>query len=334
MKFKIQYVDQVVGVISLLALAAVIVLLFSIGSTQRWFSQKHYFESEFDTAANLTEGMSISYKGFAIGKIAGITLSPMNTVSARLYIYHDYYDRVTEGSILDLSVSPIGLGTQLLFYPGNSSSLLAEGAFIPRRDSPDGRLLIASGMVTLPGQEDTINALIGTVGSVLATIDNTLKGSAETPITELIGTITGTLAEVQNALAGTDSTALGRTIGGLAATAENAASLLETPEGLVPRLLKSDSSVSRLFNDQDELYNSITDMLGTVDSTLVNIDGITGSLDNDMPQVEKILTEVQMTLIDVQGVLEGLQNNPLLKGGITQKPEAQGVTSQLRPSDF
>jgi phospholipid/cholesterol/gamma-HCH transport system substrate-binding protein len=147
-------------------------------------------------------------------------------------------------------------------------------------------------------------------------------------------TINGTLAELKNALAGTDSTALGRAIGGLAATAENTASLLEKPEGLVPRLLESDGSVSRLFNDQDKLYNSITGMLGTVDSMLLNIDGITGSLDKDMPQVDRLLTEVQMTLINVQDVLEGLKNNPLLRGGITQKPEAQGVTTQLRSSDF
>ena len=45
MKFKIRFADQIVGVFSLFALAALLALIFAIGASQNWFVKKNYYHS-------------------------------------------------------------------------------------------------------------------------------------------------------------------------------------------------------------------------------------------------------------------------------------------------
>ncbi|WP_191014603.1 hypothetical protein [Treponema zioleckii] len=47
MKFKIRYADQIVGVASLAAIAALIVLIFAIGANQNWFAKKNSYYTFF-----------------------------------------------------------------------------------------------------------------------------------------------------------------------------------------------------------------------------------------------------------------------------------------------
>ena len=69
MKFKIKFADQIVGALSITAIAAIIFFTFFIASTQKWFVKKHHFFTEISSANSVSEGMSLQYKGFAIGKV-------------------------------------------------------------------------------------------------------------------------------------------------------------------------------------------------------------------------------------------------------------------------
>ena len=110
MKFRIRFVDQVVGIFVLIALAALVVILVLMGMNQRWFAKNYYYSSRFESASGLSIGMPITLKGFEIGKIDEITLNEENNVDVVFYIYDTFYEKVKPNSVLELATNPLGLG--------------------------------------------------------------------------------------------------------------------------------------------------------------------------------------------------------------------------------
>ncbi|MFH2114896.1 MAG: MlaD family protein [Spirochaetota bacterium] len=175
MKFKIKFADQIVGLFILVALVLLSVIVILVGMNQRWFSKDYAFHSSFQSATGVSPGTSIVMKGFTVGKISKISLNGTNTVDVDFNIYDTYIHLVREFSILELTVSPIGigLGAQLLFHPGRGEIPLEEGSFIPRADSPEGIAWIEQELVDIPPKDDTITRLLSNAGPLMENISKT-----------------------------------------------------------------------------------------------------------------------------------------------------------------
>ena len=93
MKFKIKFADQIVGALSIIAIAALVFFTFFIASTQKWFVKKHYFFTKISSANSVNEGMALQYKGFAIGKVKKISLGDDDNVIVHFYVLDEYIDR-------------------------------------------------------------------------------------------------------------------------------------------------------------------------------------------------------------------------------------------------
>ena len=132
MKFKIKHADQIAGALSILAIAALVFIIFLIGSTQKWFVPKHMYYTIIPTAS-ITEGKAVTYKGFEIGKIKSIKLTDGDRVRVDFYITDEYVSKCVRDSIIEISVSPIGLSSSVIFYPGNSKALMGDGTFVPEK---------------------------------------------------------------------------------------------------------------------------------------------------------------------------------------------------------
>ena len=65
-----------------------------------------------------------------------------------------------------------------------------------------------------------------------------------------------------------------------------------------------------------------------------DINSITTSVDADMPGIAVLISQLQTLLKQTQDVMEGLKNNPLLKNGISEKPEKESATPKLREDNF
>ncbi|HOX92628.1 MAG TPA: MlaD family protein, partial [Spirochaetales bacterium] len=162
MKFKIKYMDQIVGLFIIIALALFAVIVILVGMNQRWFAKDYRFHTVFSSAAGVAPGTAITMKGFTVGKIDKISLNENNMVDAQFHIYDTYYPLVVANSVLELTVSPIGLGSSLLFHPGKppvdpltmqvltdpetglalAGVPLAEGSFIPSTASAEGQAIL------------------------------------------------------------------------------------------------------------------------------------------------------------------------------------------------
>lgn len=314
MKFKIKFVDQIVGALSIIAIAALIFIVFFIGSKQKWFVPKHYYYTQINSASSISEGMGISYKGFTIGKLSKITLTENDQVRIDFYISDEYIQKVTEGSIIELAVSPIGLGTSVVFHPGVGKSIIEEDSFIPEKSSAEARKILDEKMCIIEGSSDSITAIVGSVGTLLVDVDELVKqlndviaGNPNIPLSNILIELQSTVEQVNNVLT----------------NVETLTASLSNPQGLIPKLLES-----------EETKGSIDQLFATINTTITDVNGISSSVSEEMPQISVLLAQVQIMLQQVQDVLEGVKNNPLIKNGVPTHVDNESATPKQRGDKF
>lgn len=326
MKFKIKYADQIVGFFSLLAIAALIVLVFAIGAKKSWFTKKNFYFTVFDSGSGIYVGMDLMYKGFSIGKVKSVDLVG-EFVKVDYYVLEDYFDYVREYSIVELSVSPIGLGSTFTLFPGTGDSVIPTGREIFRKDSVPAKEFIKDGLVRLNDSSDSISVLLGKVSTILddvhellGNLNDALEGSGESPFTEIISNLndlTSILSDTEN---GAVPNLLGKDIANnLSETLATLNNLMNSSDGAVPKLLGKDIS------------NQINSILGSLTPILSDVSDITGTAS---PEVNEMLVQVNTLLLQVEDLMTGLNNNPLIRGGIPDRSNESSATVNVRSTDF
>lgn len=302
MKFKIKYADQIVGILSIIAIIALIFIIFLIGSTQKWFVPKHNYYTIISSAANISVGKSITYKGFEIGKIKSFSLDDSDKVVVHFYITDDYRSKAVRHSIIEILTSP--LGSSVVFYPGNSLDYMPDNSFVPERSSDEAKELIKLRLVSVSEQTDSINTILAMATSLIGDIDTLVKqfnialeGKENTPLANIISELNGILANLND--------------------------LTSDSAGLVPKLLEDENS-----------KGSIANSLNQLSVTMEDITSITSSVEGNMPNITILISQMQTILKQMQDVMEGLKNNPLLKNGISEKPEKENAAPKLREDNF
>jgi phospholipid/cholesterol/gamma-HCH transport system substrate-binding protein len=327
MLFKFKHADKIVGLFVIIAIVSFCLVLLVIGINKQWFTTSHPFQSRFPSAAGISKGMPISMSGFEIGKVTSLTLNINNKVDITFVVYDKYIDKIKPNTVLELAVSPIGLGGGMILYPGkNDSERLPDNTFIPSSQSEEGRRLIKAGLVDKPVTSDTISELIMNI--------NTLSMSINTLVNDIDGAITGASdTPLANALRNLDSTL--KNVDDMTADLAVLTDRLQSPEGLVPTLLASPgSSIDTFFHDDNRLYDRIYSAVGGLDDSIGNISNMTADLSGLTPELSLMLEQLNATMDGAQKVMEGLQNNPLLKQGISKEKEAEKSKSDIRDENF
>jgi phospholipid/cholesterol/gamma-HCH transport system substrate-binding protein len=329
MRFRIRFADQIVGILTLIALVTLVAVIFILGSHQRWFAHDFRYLAYFDSAVGLSNNMPVQYKGFTIGNVKDIRLTEDDRVEAVLTIFDIYVDRIREGSLVELRVSPIGLGNQFLFFAGLGTEPLAEGSVIPNSRSPEARNLIARGLAEAPYQDDSITILISRANALLDNINKVV-------------------VQVENAFAGTDQTSLGRALGKAEGTIDAAGETLGAVEGVVsgvPGMIENiqssldglladvrpviknlenvsdmmaapDGTIALALDGEGEIYANLEASLKAVTGTLRNLERTAEFIPTQLPQIASVIAELREALRTAQDVLVALTNNPLLRRGV------------------
>ena len=293
MKFSIRFADQVVGVLVILGLAILVAVVFLLGSSQRWFARDFQYITYFNSAAGLSPNMAVQYKGFTMGRVKKIQLTDADTVEVIFTIFEEYNHRVKEGSIVEVNVSPIGLGSSFVFHPGKGV-LLQERAskdpqewpVIPEINSARAREYIAMGLASKPESSDSISNIINQVNMLLETINVALAGSN-----------------------GAESLALGKILINIVEVTASLTSLVQSISDQINPILANIETIS------DDLSVQITPILANlemitddlsvqINPILANVETITGDLSG---QLNPILTNVETLVGDLS-----VQINPIL----------------------
>lgn len=351
MKFHIRFADQVVGFFVLIAILSLLIIIIFMGINQRWFAKDYYFTSKFLSGNGLSVGMPIKLKGFKIGTVDKIALNADNTVEVHFHIFDTYYSKVTKNSVLELSVSPIGIGgSGMQFYPGKSKELIPDNSYIPSLDFKEGLELVDKGLVNKPPADDTILNIINKIAPLLdnsndtlvslnlllRTLDDSLNGKATGPagdIVERISLLTRQLNTIMDDASEQINSILGNTSGITSNLEATTADLTDTT-GLVTKLLDPKGSIAKLLNDNLELYNQISGILSGVEMTTSELNTFTRYINSSRPQISELLEGSREALQKGKDVLEALSNNPLLRGGISAGKDQPTTFRGYRQEDF
>ncbi|MDR2965732.1 MAG: MlaD family protein [Treponema sp.] len=295
MRFSIRFADKIVGALVVLALAILVVVIFMIGRSQRWFKYDYHYISYFQSASGLSKNMPVQYKGFVIGYVKDFKLADDDTVEATFTIFEEYRDRwVKDGSLVEVVASPIGLGNSFIFYPGTGINILDEYSLIPDIYSVEGKRFIAAGMTTKTDSEDSISNIMNQVNELLENINLSLSappGSENLPLSQ-------TLRYIEDVTRG-----------------------LADPNGTIMRALDGDGPI----------YNELISMLRSVSGILEDINRSTHVLPSQLPV---ILNDLSIGLREIQDLLVAISNNPLLKGGIPERVETGPGGASQRNLEF
>jgi len=352
MKFSIRFADQIVGVLVILALAIVVFVLFMLGRSQRWFARDIQYKTYFTSAAGLSPNMSVQYKGFSMGRVKKIMLTEKDNVEVIFIIFEEHGHRIKEGTLVEVIVSPIGLGNSFLLHPGKGEKEVPEGEVIPEINSPEAKYYIENRLVDKPETGDSIGNILNQVNMLLDTINVALAGtsslasSSEKTAEDLaIGQI---LINVNDVITGAKNI--------LDPLSVKVDPLLSDVQGLLAEVQKLlddlNANISPILTDLGKVTDQISEPSGTVMSILdgegdvykdlvLLLKSVTGILDNlerttdVLPaQVPGLLLDLNAALRTAQDVLVSLTNNPLLKGGVPVRKETGPTGASPRNLEF
>jgi phospholipid/cholesterol/gamma-HCH transport system substrate-binding protein len=314
MKFKIRFADQIVGIFIILSLVAIAFVIVVLGKSQRWFAKDVSFTTVFPSAGGLSKNMAVQYKGFAIGSVKSFRLTDDDNVEVIFSIQKEYKDKVKRGSIVELQVSPIGLGNQFQFYAGKGD-VLEEGAFIPPFGSAQARELMRQGLALEVQRDDSISVLMARINSILGQLDEALGEGSDTEIGKIIASLNRTLAGVEVLPNSLDNTIndIRRQLNPILANLNALTDELNDPDGLIYTVLDTDK----------DFYTNLVKILVSVTSMLDGLDRTISFIPSQLPQVAGLLMDLRVTMKSAEDVLVALTNNPLLRGGVPKRAESQ-----------
>ncbi|MDR0670034.1 MAG: MlaD family protein [Treponema sp.] len=340
MKFIIRFADQVVGVLIVIALAALVAVILFLGSGQRWFARDYQFITYFDSAAGLSKNMTVQYKGFTIGRVKSFDLTPDDRVEVRFHIFDTYITRVRRGSLVDISISPVGLGNQFHFYAGLGQEQIEEGEIIPAASSVEGKRALELGIAYIPRQDDSIGMILSQVNLVLANVETlardlseAFEGTGDTTLGRTLSNIEETSQSLTEIPVMVQSTLdqLVRTVDQIAVSVQPILTDLQT---ISENLSDPDSSVSRILDSKGPVYTSLVSTLESVSGTVKSVEKTAAYVPAQLPQITVMLEEAQRVLRSVEDTLTAVLNNPLLKNGVGNRVENQPTGTGIRDLEF
>ncbi|MDR1863170.1 MAG: MlaD family protein [Treponema sp.] len=347
MKFKIRFADQIAGFFIIVALISVVFIIVMLGRSQRWFATDYAFNTILPSAAGLGKNMPVQYKGFTIGNVKNFHLTEADEVEVIFLIHDQYVDRVKEGSMVELMVSPVGLGNQFLFHAGKGTAPLSAGDFIPAVGSEMARAYIRQGLASAPHYDDSISLLMNRASSVLDEIDRVLvqvedafRGSEETVIGQIVGGVNRTVAGAETLPGTIDKTAadLIKDIDDLKAILEDELErinpIIADVNALSSKLNDPEGLVYTVLDTNEEVYTSLVSSLNSVSSILENLDRTAAFIPGQLPQIAGLIMELRTTMKTAEDVLTALTNNPLLRRGIPERVETQSSGTSPRDIQF
>lgn len=351
MALRLQKRGITVTIFSMTALAVLAMFLVLLSVDKKFFSEKFVYTTWFNHAAGLSGSTPILFKGFEIGRVRTFTLDDNNRIQTAFYIFGDYQKTMVAGSVLKKSLNPLTGGASLALHAGENMELvLPEGSYIPSTDSDEGQML--AGQLPADRGGDVIFSTIDKINSILDNL-NTRDSLNRTVLYQAAENAGRTFAAIeslvvsldeqfQRGLAGSRENKIGETLGNLAdaseemklVTAESrravmrADSLLaayQQPEGLLKRMVDPDGS---------EVYSPLRTTMNRLDSLLIGHTEFIRFMNTETAQLTLILSELSNVLEQSGRTLEGVQNNPLLKYGISDDEKPRKTGEKIRLKDW
>jgi phospholipid/cholesterol/gamma-HCH transport system substrate-binding protein len=217
--------------------------------------------------------------------------------------------------------------------------------------------LVRQGRVNSPKEDDAITNIVGGVAPIMANVNTTLeqlnellgsvnaavKGKSQGPLGTIVkdaqGIVTNigaTTRTINKSLDGTfgQVNELLANLNAISANLKITSDQLKDPKGLVPKLLDPKGSMATFLDDNNALFDRVDTILKTVNESIVEVREFAKFINTTRPQIIGVLEEGREAVSKGKDVLEGLKNNPLLKGGIPERVQQPTTFKSYRDEDF
>ena len=352
MNYKFKYTDKIVGFFVFTAILIVILTLLSITINRKIFIKKYTFKTQFMDAVGLVVDAPINFKGYEIGRIKDFQLNNDNFIDATFEVYQPYRNKIVHNSVLRKTTGLINGKVNLELYQGpDLNSIAKEGSLIPELETPIGKLLIAQNRIKPSGEVLTniasnLNRFIYNLnqdnnadeGAFFRMLFN--MANASDNMNESLASLKITLANLNkdnNPEAGT----IFRTLNNLSEVSEQ----LKTTVVLVNQTISATDTLVKVYSQSDGLITKMVDPKGdkfvkpiqttiqNINNNLMELNQIIKYINKQTPEISTLLSDTKSTLNTAEKTLSGINNNPLIKGGITQPKPLQPKGGKIRPRE-
>ncbi|MDX2130100.1 MAG: MlaD family protein [Chloroherpetonaceae bacterium] len=356
MKLKFKYTDRFVGGFVLGALVIVVVAITFLAFNRKFFVPKYVFKTKFADANGLSSSTPIFFKGYEIGKIRSFRLSDENFIEAELEVYEQFRNKILQFSALNKNSNPITGITSIEFLQGiNSLEIVPEGGFIPSLGTLEGDRLEAQKKVIVAG--DVVSSILYNInrisyaltrdnnpddGAIFRAIYNLAEASEQLKSMANSGSIAlenvnMTISKLNRPTTSQDGT--------IFRTLNSGADLLEQLQETVAitngTLLLTDSlirvyknpdnlAVRALDPKGDKIFKPLATIMTDLQVTLREVNELLRYANSQTPNVSYLIDQGKSTMRQAQRTMEGVSNNPFLKGGIPPEPKTEEQGAKIR----
>ncbi|MBN2460567.1 MAG: MCE family protein [Candidatus Cloacimonetes bacterium] len=332
MKFKFRHTDKIVGIFFFSAVLVLVLSFVIIALSQKMLEKKYDFHTIFPDAVGLSPSTVLKFRGFEIGKVKSYVLNDDNLIETEIIIYEDYRNKIVANSAINKSSNPITGKSSLEFLQGaDPEQVLPEGSFIPSLNMPEGQRLLEAGLIEKKG--DAISSILDNVDQMLYNLnrdENADQGSIFRMIYNLANAsekLDLNMGELNQLLVLLNSD-LKESMHNLDLTLHNASIMLENysqPEGLLARMIDPEG---------DQLLQPLGNSLRQLEENLGELEKLLEFIGSQAPEIAEILIEGKNSLQTAQNTLEGINNNPFIRGGIGKESPLPGSSGRTREKDI
>jgi phospholipid/cholesterol/gamma-HCH transport system substrate-binding protein len=358
MNYKIKHTKPVVITFVIIPALVLILALIAIAIRQNLFVKKLEFYTTLQNATGISTQTPILYKGFEIGRIKNFELSKAGNIRIEFYVLETYTKSMVDPSVILRQTNPVTSKTTLELIPDpTATKLLKEGATLPCTDFPDGKALLKQ---ISPAHSDPISGIIEDVAYLTKELGRDQNPDAGTIFRILYNAANATekvdasLIEMQSIMAelnrfmvnmnrdnNADQGALFRILANMA----DITSSIESQMGEIESIMQSANIAARNYSNPDSLVvrmidpggdqiiKPLSNVLVTLNASLREAQSILQVANRNNPEILMMINNLNETMARASQTLEALNNNPILRGGITTtQPKAS--TGTVRISDL
>lgn len=279
--------NKIVTFFILVSAAIIIGTVGLILIKNKTFKPRKQFYTMLDTARGLQGYPPIYFKGYTIGKVTSYNLNKDLHIRVNFYIYKEFLNLLFEKTLIEKNANI--LSNQItdfrLVLPKKEyrTPRNKDDDFIMERSSPEAKATVLADQ--MEGRRDGVSGIVDKVNLILDRFDQN-----ETParLSDLVTKVTELTEESKRTVASYNS--------------------VSNPEAKE----KFDKAVDKIVRSID-----------AIDDNLTFLKGILQVLYQNKSEITPILIKTNRTLDDAKDTLEGLNNNPLIRGGI--RKERKGI---------
>lgn len=288
--YKIRHNREIVMIFIALALAFFIFLGGLIAYNNNLFRARVPFYTLIENAYGLKSLPPIYFKGFVIGKVKSFQLTQENQIRVNFYIFKDYHDKILKYSAITINTNVLS-GEVMEFQVITPDPLkvnegtIEKNGFIPYINSPLAQKYIKSGKL--------IYEPAGIEG-VLEKSNQILKVFIEQKTSDKIDAI-------------------------ISSTAQTMSSIKGTVKSFEPH--EKNERSRQIVNTLDKVNKTMNSIAETANYVKETIEVVHSNRKEFAP----LMINTNKTLEKASNTLDGLNNNPLIKGGIPKERKVYGA---------